>query len=83
MADIAATHIRAAFQHALNLLDNSEAAVRDAIESDLMDVAGPNAIIKGKNKKAIVEGLMKKIAVIRVKAHKEAFKHLRATLPHV
>jgi hypothetical protein len=31
----------------------------------------------------VVADLMKKISVVRVKAIKDAFKHLRATLPHL
>ncbi len=69
------------FHKALDILDASEDAMRCAIENDLMDVAGPNATKRNMSKKA-VKALMKKITAIRVKAIKDAFKHLRATLPH-
>lgn len=82
MADPALTQIKRAFSDALNILDGSEAAMRDAIEHDLMMVAGVNSAKRNLSKKA-VDGLMKKITAIRVKAIKDAFKHLRANLPHV
>jgi hypothetical protein len=81
MADPGLLHIKAAFEHALDILDSSEAAMRDAIENDLMEVTGPNST-KRNLKKVTVDGLMKKIVAIRMKAVKDAFKHLRDTLPH-
>lgn len=73
--------IVAIFNTALAILDASEPAMREMIESDLMDFTGPNSTKRNGAKKA-TEALMKKITAVRVKAIKDAFKHLRANLPH-
>lgn len=71
-----------AFMEAVNHIDASEPAIRDMIEGDLMDVAGIN---RTKVSDAITAGndLAKKIATIREKHIKRAFRHLRNKLPNV
>jgi hypothetical protein len=71
------------FEDAIRIMDSgSEDAIRLLIESDLCDVAGPNSTKRNQSQKVVAD-LMKKISVVRVKAIKDAFKHLRATLPHL
>jgi len=69
-----------AFMEAVNHLDASEPAIRDLIEGDLMDIAGFN---RTKVSDAITAGnnLAKKIAALREKYIKRAFRHLRDKLP--
>jgi len=73
--------IVAIFNAALAILDASEPIMREMIESDLMDVAGSNSTKRTSAKKA-TDALMKKITAVRVKAIKDAFRHLRANLPN-
>ena len=70
-----------AFMEAVNHIDASEPAIRDLIEGDLMDVAGIN---RTKVSDAIITGnrLAEKIAAIREKHIKRAFRHLRDKLPN-
>jgi hypothetical protein len=70
----------ATFHDALKILDASEETMRSMIENDLMDVCGPNA--NTPKSAAAVKALMAKITVVRTKAIRDAFKHLRATLPY-
>lgn len=69
-----------AFMEAVNHIDASEPAIRDMIEGDLMDIAGIN---RTKVSDAITAGnnLAKKIAALREKHIKRAFRHIRDKLP--
>jgi hypothetical protein len=73
-------HIVRTIYEAINHLDKSEAAIRDLIESRLMDVAGINRM---KVSEAVTAGanLAKEIAAIRHQHIKRAFRHLRDKLP--
>jgi hypothetical protein len=64
---------------AIAIIDQSEVRIRDMIERDLVDVAGISGIHYGEAMKA-ADQLMKKIKVIRVRAIKKAFRHLRSKL---
>jgi hypothetical protein len=75
--DTSGAKIIKTFHEALNILDASEGETRLIIENSLYHVAVPNA---PKSLKA-VEAAMKKISVVRTKAIKNAFKHLRTHLP--
>ncbi len=68
------------FSTAMGILDDSEAELRDLIESRLMDVAGINRT-KVKDAMLATDSLMKEIKVIRTRAIKAAFRHLRDNLP--
>lgn len=75
-----AQHIIRTFMEAINILDASESQIRDAVESDLMDVAGINRTKVG----SVVgagKALAVKIAAIREQHIKAAFRHLRDNLP--
>lgn len=74
------TQILRAFTTAIGMLDSTEASIRDLIESDLMDVAGINGSRVGDAQAAAI-AVTKKIAAIRTKAIKAAFRHLRDNLP--
>lgn len=64
---------------AIAIIDQSEVRIRDMIERDLVDVAGISGIHYGEAMKA-ADRLMAKIKVIRVRAIKKAFRHLRSKL---
>lgn len=66
------------FLEAIAILDQSELAVRDAIERGLMNDVGP---LKGKYTVAqrAADHVVKQVAVIRTKATREAFRHIRDT----
>lgn len=67
------------FKTALDILDASEPALRDAIEGGLMDVTGPN--MQQKNAvEAAVQATLAQYAAVRTPAIKAAFQHLRANL---
>ena len=70
----------ATFHEALKPLDASEESMRSMIERDLYDFAGAPNSNTPKSAKAVAD-LMKKISVVRVKAIKQAFRHLRDNLP--
>lgn len=78
--DPATQHIIRTVYEAINHLDESEPAIRDMIEGDLMDVAGIN---RTKVSDAVAAGnkLAKKIAAHRHQHIKRAFRHLREHLP--
>lgn len=73
-------HIIRTIYEAINHLDESEAKIRDLIESRLMDIAGIN---RTKVSDAVTAGanLAKEIAAIRHHHIKRAFRHLRDRLP--
>jgi hypothetical protein len=75
-----AAKIVATFNQAINVVDHTEATVRNMIENDLMDIAGINGT-KVKGTVAAGKALAQKIAVVRANAIKRAFRHLRANLP--
>src|ERR1035437_8249667 len=62
---------------AIAILDRSEVQLRDLIERDLVDVAGVNGIRYGEAM-APTDKLMKKVAIIRTRAIKRAFRYLRS-----
>lgn len=68
------------FTEAIGHLDESEAAIRDMIEGDLMDVAGINRT-KVSDAVSVGKALADKIAALRAHHIKKAFRHLRANLP--
>lgn len=73
-------HIIRTFYEAINHIDLSEAAIRDMIEGELMDVAGIN---RTKVSAAVTAGnnVAKKIAALRKQHIVRAFRHLRKHLP--
>lgn len=73
-------HIVQSFHHAVSILDETEAEIRDLIEGELMDVAGINRT-KVSDAMLASDALVKKIVAIRVQAMKQAFRHLRENLP--
>lgn len=75
-------YVHKTFKEALDILDASEPLIREAIESGLFEVTGPNNTKKNLSKKA-QEQVMQKIVAIRTHHVKKAFRHLRANLPHV
>lgn len=75
-----AGNIAAIFKQAVHIIDQTEPVIRDMIESDLMEVAGFNGVkVRGTVK--IGKLLAEKIAAVRAKAIKEAFRYLREHLP--
>ena len=64
---------------AIAILDRSEVQLRDLIERELVDVAGMNGIRYGEAM-AATDKLMKKVAIIRTRAIKRAFRYLRSKL---
>lgn len=72
--------IISAFTRAIHIVDRTEPAVRDMIESDLMDVAGINGS-KVRGTVAAGKAVAHKIAGLRAQAIKKAFQYLRANLP--
>lgn len=80
MSDPAARHILKTFHEAVNILDQSEPAIRDMIENGLMDVAGINRTKVG-DAMLTCDKLTKEIAKLRHKHLKAAFRHLRDNLP--
>lgn len=74
-------NIVAAFMQAIYIIDHTEPMIRDMIESDLMDVAGINRT-KVKSAMTASRTLAQKIAIIRMKAIKKAFRYLRDNLPN-
>ena len=67
------------WNNAIAIIDQSEVRIRDMIERDLVDVAGISGIRYGEAMHA-ADKLMKKIKIIRVRAIKKAFRHLRSKL---
>lgn len=67
------------FNDALAIIDRTEPVIRNMIENDLMDVAGLNGS-KVKGTVAAGHALAQKIAVVRAKAIKQAFRHIRDNL---
>ncbi len=78
MTDTSGQRIIRTFHEALDIVDSSEGPIRLIVENSLMDVTGPNS----SRALEAVKDAMDKIAAVRVKAIKDAFKHLRANLPH-
>jgi hypothetical protein len=79
---MSAEHARKTFQQALDILDASEPAIREIIESELFDCTGPNSTKRNMTKKAVKQA-MARITAVRTHHVKQAFRHLRANLPHV
>lgn len=75
-------HVKKTFKQALDILDASEPAIREVIESELFDCTGPNSSKKNMSKKAVARA-MARIAAIRTDHVKRAFRHLRSNLPNV
>lgn len=73
-------NIIALFAQATHIIDRTEPLIRDMIESDLMDVAGLDGA-KVKGTVAAGKKLAAKIAVVRTRAIKDAFRYLREHLP--
>ena len=67
------------WNNAIAIIDQSEIKIRDMIERDLEGVAGISGIHYGEAMRA-ADKLMKKIKIIRVRAIKKAFRHLRSKL---
>jgi energy-converting hydrogenase A subunit M len=80
MSDPAGPHIVKTFHEAINILDQSEPAIRDMIETHLMDVAGINKTRVG-DAMLTRDELTKKIVALRRHHLKAAFRHLRDNLP--
>lgn len=69
----------AAWNTAIGLIDRTEPAIRDIIERGLMNVAGVNRTHYGDAMRA-ADAVMKLIRRVRVRAIKDAFRHLRDKL---
>lgn len=80
MKDPHGMHIVRSFHHAVSILDGTEPQIRDLIEGELMDVAGINRT-KISDARLATDSVVQKIVAIRVKAMKDAFRHLRDQLP--
>jgi hypothetical protein len=80
MSDPAGPHIVKTFHEALDILDQSEPAIRDMIEGGLMDVAGINRT-KVSDAMLTKDELTKRIVALRHHHIKAAFRHLRDNLP--
>jgi len=80
MSDPHAAHILRTFKEAISILDQSEAPIRDLIETRLMDVAGVNRT-KVSDAMLTRDELTKHVVAIRHQHIRAAFKHLRDNLP--
>ena len=80
MSDPAGAHIVKTFKEAIDIIDQSEPAIRDMIETHLMDVAGINRT-KVSDAMLSRDDLTKKIVALRTHHIKAAFRHLREHLP--
>jgi hypothetical protein len=80
MSDPAGPHIVKTFHEALDILDKCEPAIRDLIETNLMDVAGVNRT-KVSDAMLTRDELTKRIVALRHHHLKAAFRHLRDNLP--
>jgi len=80
VSDPAGPHIVKTFHEAIDILDACEPAIRDMIETHLMDVAGIN---KTRVSDAMLsrDELTKRIVALRHHHIKAAFRHLREHLP--
>ena len=66
------------FKTALDILDASEEKIRLIIENELYDVDNTKRNLAEQKINEVVQ----RISEIRTKAMKDAFRHLRATLPN-
>lgn len=64
---------------AIAILDQSEIAVRDAIERGLAGIAGAHKLRVGEAMSAM-EPVMKRVTAVRTAAIKKAFRHIRSNL---
>lgn len=70
----------AQFKTALDILDGSETAIRELVESALMDTSGPANMSKKNMVEAAVQSCLAQYAQVRGEAFKKAFRYLRANL---
>lgn len=67
-----------AIAEAIAMLDESESEIRDVIERELAPMEGR---VRIREVDMIVSRLMQEIAVIRSRAFRKAFRHIRSNLP--